>query len=315
MPEPIALLVNPAAGRGRALRAAQLAGQLLTNRGHEVRVLSGPDPAGSLALARQVAAGDETLVAVGGDGLVYLALQAVAGTEARFGIIPAGTGNDIARSAGLPLTDVAAAAEVVAAGQIRPIDAAHTVDADGTVRWFGTILAAGFDAKVTERGNRTAWLPRSLRYNVAVFAELPVFTPIPYQLEIDGGTSELPAMLIAVGNTPYYGKGMKMCPDAVVDDGLLDLTIVHPVSRFELIKIFPKVYSGRHVDHSRVEVGRAKTIRIDSPGVLAYADGELLGGLPLTVTAVPGAVHLLAAPPEPGPGPAAGPDAGSTASP
>jgi diacylglycerol kinase (ATP) len=299
MSEPIALLVNPAAGKGRALRAAQEAGQVLSGHGYEVRVLSGPDPAGSLELARQIVADGETLVAVGGDGLVHLALQAVAGTDARFGIIPAGTGNDIARSAGLPLADLAGAAEIIATGHIWPIDAAHTVDAVGAVRWFGTILAAGFDAKVTERGNRTAWLPRGLRYNVAVFAELPVFSPIPYRLEIDGEVSELPAMLIAVGNTPYYGKGMMMCPDAVLDDGLLDLTIVHPVSRFQLVKIFPKVYSGRHVAHPRVEVRRGVQVRIDSPGVLGYADGEPLGGLPMTITAVPGAVRLLAPTPIP----------------
>lgn len=309
MAEPIALLVNPAAGKGRALRAAEQAGQVLSARGHEVRVLSGPDPAGSLDLARQIVADGETLIAVGGDGLVHLALQAVAGTDARFGIIPAGTGNDIARSAGLPLADLSRAAEIIAAGHVQPMDAAHTVDAEGTVRWFGTILAAGFDAKVTERGNRTAWLPRALRYNVAVFAELPVFTPIPYRLEVDGEVSELSAMLIAIGNTPYYGKGMKMCPDALLDDGRIDLTIVHPVSRLTLIRIFPKVYSGRHVAHPRVEVRQGKQVRIDSPGVLSYADGELLGGLPMTITAVPGAVRLLAPEPtvEPIPGPAAGP--------
>jgi len=294
MPEPIALLVNPAAGKGRALRAAQQAGQLLSTHGYQVRVLSGPDPAGSLQLARQIVADGETLVAVGGDGLVFLALQAVAGTSATFGIIPAGTGNDIARSAGLPLVDLTQAAEIVAAGHVQPMDAAHAVDAEGTTRWYGTILAAGFDAKVTERGNRTAWLPRALRYNVAVFAELPVFSPIPYQMEIDGEVTELPAMLIAVGNTPYYGKGMMMCPDARIDDGLLDLTIVHPVSRFELIKIFPKVYKGKHVAHPQVEVRWAKQVRLASPGVIGYADGELLGGLPMTVTAVQGAVRLLA---------------------
>jgi diacylglycerol kinase (ATP) len=108
-------------------------------------------------------------------------------------------------------------------------------------------------------------------------------------------------MLIAVGNTPYYGKGMMMCPDAAVDDGLLDLTIVHPVSRFQLVKIFPKVYSGRHVAHPRVEIRRAAKVYIDSPGVLGYADGEPLGGLPMTITAVPGAVRLLAPTPNPSP--------------
>lgn len=100
-------------------------------------------------------------------------------------------------------------------------------------------------------------------------------------------------MLIAVGNAPWYGKGMKMCPDASITDGLLDLTIVHPVSRATLVRIFPTVYPGKHVDHPNVETRTARRISIAAPGIVAYADGERIGPLPLTAEAVPGAVKVL----------------------
>jgi len=290
----IALLVNPTSGRGRA---PALAGELATALaavGDNVRTIAGTSAEESALLAREaVADGADVVVALGGDGLVHLALQAVAGTGTALGILPAGSGNDIARAVGVPLTDPAGAIEVIANGTVRPVDALRATTADGKVTWVGTVLAVGFDARVNMRSDRLRRLPGQLRYNTAVFAELASFRPLSYTLNTDGDQETLDAMLIAIGNAPWYGRGLKMCPEASLTDGELDLTIVHPVSRITLIRIFPKVYAGEHVKHPRVEVRKARTVRIDSPGVIAYGDGERVGPLPATCEAVQGAVSVL----------------------
>lgn len=294
MSRAIALLVNPTSGRGRA---PALAGELATALaavGDEVRIIAGTSPEESAQLAREaVTDGADVIVALGGDGLVHLALQAVAGTGTTLGILPAGSGNDIARAVGVPLTDPAQAIEVIANGTALPVDALRVTTADGKVTWVGTVLAVGFDARVNMRSDRLRRLPGQVRYNTAVFAELASFRRLSYTLSADGDEQALDAMLIAIGNGPWYGRGLKMCPEASLTDGLLDLTIVHPVSRLTLIRIFPKVYSGEHVKHPKVEVRTARKVRIDSPGVIAYGDGEQVGPLPATCESVQGAVSVL----------------------
>ena len=295
MSRDIALLVNPTSGRGRA---PALAGELATALaavGDEVRTTAGTSAEESAQLAREaVVDGADVLVVLGGDGLVHLALQAVAGSGTTLGILPAGGGNDFARAVGLPLTDPAQAIEVIANGTVRPVDALRVTTADSKVTWVGTILAVGFDARVNMRSDRLRRLPAQLRYNAAVFAELASFRPLSYTMGTDGDQQALDAMLIAIGNGPWYGNGLKMCPAASLTDGELDLTIVHPVSRLTLIRIFPKVYSGEHVEHPQVEVRKARKVLIDSPGVIAYGDGERVGPLPATCEAVQGAVSVLA---------------------
>lgn len=298
MARDVAVLVNPAAGKGRAPELADAVATRLSAAGDEVRMIAGRSAEESLALARQaVVDGADVIVAVGGDGLTHLALQAVAGTGTVLGLVPSGTGNDIARAVGLPPDDPQAAADTIARGAVTAVDAIRVTTADGDVTWVGTILAVGFDAKVNARSDRMRWLPSALRYNTSVFAELASFRPISYVLDIDNEQIDLDAMLIAVGNAPWYGKGMKMCPDASITDGLLDLTIVHPVSRATLVRIFPTVYPGKHVDHPNVETRTARSISITATGIVAYADGERIGALPLTAEAVPGAVNVLVPPP------------------
>jgi diacylglycerol kinase (ATP) len=291
----IALLVNPTSGRGRAPALAGELATALAAAGDEVRTIAGARAEESGQLAREaVADGADVLVAIGGDGLVHLALQAVAGTGTTLGILPAGSGNDFARAVGVPLTDPAQAIDVIAHGTVQPVDALRVTTGDGKVTWVGTILAVGFDARVNMRSDRLRRLPGQLRYNAAVFAELASFRPLSYTLSTDGDQQALDAMLIAIGNGPWYGRGLKMCPEASLTDGELDLTIVHPVSRLTLIRIFPKVYSGEHVKHPQVEVRKARKVLIDSPGVIAYGDGERVGRLPATCEAVQGAVSVLA---------------------
>ncbi|GGQ86724.1 diacylglycerol kinase [Streptomyces asoensis] len=294
MTSEITLFVNPAAGRGRGAHAARPAACALRAAGFTVHTVVGADAGDALARARAaVAGGTGALIAVGGDGLAHLALQAVAGTRTPLGLVAVGTGNDLARALGLPVRDPAGAALLVAdalkGARIRDIDLGLVGD-----RWFGTVLASGFDSRVNDRGNRMRWPTGRARYDLAMLAELAAFRPVPYRITFDGGdVREIEATLVAVGNGSSYGGGMRICPGADPADGLFDVTIVGDCSRRTLLRVFPKVYRGTHVDHPVVGVHRAAEVRIAAADVSAYADGERLGRLPLTARCVPGAVRVV----------------------
>ncbi len=182
MAREIALLTNPTSGKGKGAAARAAALPRLRAAGFEVRDLQGADAVEALDLARSaVADGVWAVVVVGGDGMVHLGAQAVAGTDIHLGTIPAGTGNDVARYLDLPRRDPAAAADRVVASTPRRIDLARSGD-----RYFVTVLAAGFDAIVNERANRMTWPKGQMRYNLATLAELRTFEPIPYVLDLDG---------------------------------------------------------------------------------------------------------------------------------
>jgi diacylglycerol kinase (ATP) len=291
----IALLVNPTAGKGRAANVVAAVSGRLRESGANVSILIGRDATEALALGRKaVADGIDAVVALGGDGMASLALNAVAGTATPLGIVPAGTGNDLAKSLQLPLKDPVAAAGVVADrlahGTGWAMDAVQVAD-----KWFGCVLGAGFDSRVNDRANTMSWPRGRMRYNLAILAELGVFSPLPFTITLDGGAPwETEAMLVAVGNAKSYGAGMMVCPDADLTDGLVDITVLGPVSKLEFLKTFPKVFKGTHVGHPAVTMRRAKTVTIDAPGVTAYADGEFVANLPVTCACVPGAVQILA---------------------
>ncbi|MEV7232705.1 diacylglycerol kinase [Streptomyces sp. NPDC051020] len=295
MTSEITLFVNPTAGRGRGAHAAQPAASALRAAGISVRTVLGEDADDALRRAREaVAGGTGALIAVGGDGMMSLALQAVAGTMTPLGVVAVGTGNDFARALGLPIRDPAAAgrlaAEALKGGSVREIDLGRVGE-----RWFGSVLASGFDSRVNDRGNRMRWAGGRFKYDLAILAELAAFRPIPYRVRLGGGpVQEIEATLIAVGNGSTYGGGMRICADAVMDDGLFDVTVVGDCSRTTLLKVFPRVYKGTHLGLPQVTVHRVSSIELVAAGVTAYADGEPLGALPLTATCVPGAARVLA---------------------
>ncbi|MBD0712249.1 MULTISPECIES: diacylglycerol kinase [unclassified Streptomyces] len=310
MTSDITLFVNPTAGRGRGARAARPAAEAFRDAGFRVRVLLGHDAADALRRAREaVAEGTGALVAVGGDGMISLALQAVAGTDTPLGIVAAGTGNDFARTLGLPLGDPVAAARVTAetlrttggsAIDLGRIEGGTRggrpgTDASPLPRWYGTVLASGFDSRVNDRGNRMRLPAGRFKYDLAILAELAAFRPVPYRLSFDDGrVLETEATLVAVGNGTSYGGGMRICADARPDDGLLDVTVVGDCDRRTLVKVFPRVYRGTHLGHPVVTTHRVRSVTLDAPGTTGYADGEPLGPLPLTVTCAPGALRILA---------------------
>jgi len=298
----VALAVNPAAGHGRGRPAARTAADHLRAAGVKVAELIGPD-AGDLRgqVGTTLAGGVDALVVVGGDGMVQLGVTAVAGTGIPLGIIPAGTGNDAARGLGLPLRDPVAAADVVLralppTGDGRRIDAVRCgpVHESGPVSWYVGVLAAGFDAVVNERANGWRYPRGRSRYLLGVLRELPVFRPRTYTMDLDGERWVSGAMLVAVANGASYGGGMRICPAAKLDDGLLHVVVVEPLSRIRFLSIFPRVYSGSHVTDPRVVIRSGTTVTLDAPGIVAYADGERIGPLPLRCEIVPGAIKILA---------------------
>ncbi|GAA5156032.1 diacylglycerol kinase [Nocardioides marinquilinus] len=289
----IALLTNPAAGKGRGRAARDVVLPRLEAAGHAVRSLEGRDADHALELAREaVADGVDALAVVGGDGMVNLALQAVATSRVALGLVPAGTGNDVGRHLGLDRRDPLAAADrmiaSLATGRRERIDLARVGE-----RYYATVMAAGFDAVVNERANAMRWPRGQMRYNLATLAELRTFTPLDYVLELDGETRRLAAMLVAVGNGPSFGGGLRIAEGARLDDGLLDVVVIKPVSKVELVRTYPKLFRGTHVTHPQYERHRVRRVTVTGPDVVGYADGERFGPLPLTVECVPGAVELL----------------------
>ncbi|WP_372729242.1 diacylglycerol kinase [Nocardioides sp.] len=286
----IALLTNPTAGKGKGARVHDVVAGRLRDAGFAVRDLLGRDADEGLDLARaSVAGGVESLVVVGGDGMVHLGVQAVAGTPTVLGVVPAGTGNDVARYFDLPRRDPLAATDRIIAGRTRTIDLARSGS-----KYFVTVLAAGFDAIVNERANAMRWPKGQMRYNVATLAELRTFEPLSYRLELDGEARRVDAMLVAVGNGPSFGGGLRITEGAVLDDGLLDVVIIKPMTKPELLRTYPKLFKGTHVTIPQYEHHLVRSVTVAAPGVVSYADGERFGPLPLTVECAPGALTVLA---------------------
>ncbi|WP_181772321.1 diacylglycerol/lipid kinase family protein [Amycolatopsis pittospori] len=287
-----ALAVHPASGNGAAGRLMESVAARLRPAVDRLDVLVANTVEESRALMTDSgAAGLDVLVVLGGDGSVHEGVQFCAESGVALGVVPAGTGNDFGRALGIPEEPHKAADAVarrIAAGNRRRIDLGR---AGG--EWFATVLCSGFDALVTERANRLRWPTGPRRYDVAILGELAAFQPRPVVLRTDVETLELDATMIAVGNTPFYGGGMRICPDADPEDGRFDVTVVGNATRRDLLRMLPGVRSGRHVAHPAVRTLKATEIHLAGSDLPVYADGEPLGRLPIDITCVPGALTLL----------------------
>jgi diacylglycerol kinase (ATP) len=294
----VTALTNPVSGHGAAIRAAQVAIARLHDRGVQVTEIIGDDAEDARHLVgAELERGTDAVMVTGGDGVVSNALQALAGTDVPLGIIPAGTGNDHAREFGIPTKDPEAAADIVVDGWTETIDLGRITCGDSRtrwVKWFGTVAATGFDSLVTDRANRMTWPHGRLRYYIAMLAELSQLRVLPFRMVLDG-TREIDAdiTLAAFGNTRSYGGGLLICPNADPADGMLDITMAHSASRTKLVRLFPTVMKGTHVDLDEVTTARAKSIHVECPGINVYADGDFACALPAEISAVPGALRIL----------------------
>jgi diacylglycerol kinase (ATP) len=302
-PKRVVVAINPTASFGASRDVGPAVVQTLRAMGHEVTSLTEPDFESLLEVAHAaLRSKPDALVVVGGDGMVNLGVNLLAGTRVPLGIVPSGTGNDMARGLGIPHDDTEAAIRMLGERLQAPprvVDAVRIrwTDADGTPgeRRFACALSAGFDAIVNERANLMRRPKGPSRYILALLAELAGLRPLRYRVTLDDEQLELDALLVSVGNNVSLGGGMKITPEALLDDGLLDVMLVKPLSRLAFLRIFPRVFRGEHTSDPRVVMRRAKRIRIevDAP-LVAYADGERIGPLPVELEVEPGALRVLA---------------------
>jgi diacylglycerol kinase (ATP) len=293
------IVVNPTAGSGRALRLLPWMRERIELRPDvELRVTSRPGEAEELA-AEAADQGHDRVVAVGGDGTVQEVINGLLarGDPARgeLGILPIGTGNDLARSLGLP-TDPGAAWTIAMGNATRSLDVARATNGEGRQRWFGSAGGIGFDAQVASAmASQRGWRAGRAGYLVTTLTELRRFENRAVRLEIDGVTIERNVLLIAIANGEYYGGGMRIAPGARTDDGRLDICVVGDISRLTAIRQLRNLYRGTHVEHVAVSMHGGSQLSIEGDAATrVHLDGEPFGGLPLRVTLTPDAVRVAA---------------------
>lgn len=306
------LVINPTAGHGRGRKAGHRTAQLLHESGATVLDLSGATVADALARSRAAALdGLDALVVVGGDGMVHLGVNAVVGTPTPLAVVAAGTGNDFARVLGLPVhrVDAAVARIVEALGSTpRAVDVVHVApyvhgpqSGDGEPwggAWFAGALSVGLDAAVNARANTYRWPSGPAKYIRAVLACLRTFKPYGYTITTDTETVDLTGTVVAVANSSHFGGGLRIAPQARIDDGMLDLVYASALTKPAILKVFPGIYRGAHMRHPAVTTVRTTSVIIEptSAGTfppVAFADGEVIGPAPLRVEVHPGALHVL----------------------
>lgn len=277
--------------------------EALREAGHEVVEVV----AGSMDEARAVCAalindGIDVLVVTGGDGVVSMATDLCVGTSTAVGILPAGTGNDCARSLGVPFRAGRSgsrhgAVDLLLADHRRTLDTLHVVELD---RHVLSSVPAALDARISDRANN--W-PRGLgpaAYTLSALVEIALLRrqpPLHYRLTLDGRTEELEALVVVPANLPVFGGGLRIAPDADPTDGLLDLVVIRPVTPTEALGVLRAVRSGRHTFHPAVRITRAEQVRIEGPpDIVAQGDGEPIGPLPVTVQVRASSLQVVAPP-------------------
>jgi diacylglycerol kinase (ATP) len=295
---PVVVVANPTAGRGKAGRLIGKVDARLHALGvaHEIRVSESAEDLEELA--RTCAnEGAEIVAVLGGDGSVNAVVNGLvdSGAKAALAVLPAGTGDDFAKAIGPKKLDDAAA--LLANPEIRDIDVVR-VAAGSTTRYYVNIAGAGFDSEVNETANSmTRTLGATGTYVVAVLKTLRRFAPAHYEIEVDGERITTDAMLVVVGNSRSYGGGMRVFPDAKIDDGLLEICVVHALSTSAFLRAFPRVFRGTHVGHPKVTMLRGTRVTVEANRrIQVYADGERVGSLPAIFVIRPAALRLVVGP-------------------
>jgi YegS/Rv2252/BmrU family lipid kinase len=286
-PRKLVIVLNPSAAGGRAARLLPEAQQELEALGLSHRVVETRDMAHA-SQAAQEAAEDETVVAMGGDGLVGALAAAVRG-RVPLGVLPAGRGNDFARELKIP-SEIPGAARILAQGSERTLDLG---EANG--QHFICIASTGFDSESNRIANEARFVKGNLVYAYAALRALASWRPARFELKFDGREHTMEGYTVVAANTRFYGGGMRVAPGADPTDGLLEVVLVGKTSKLRFLGNLPKVFTAKHVELEGVEVFRAREVEIaaDRPFDV-YADGEILTSLPATVRLIPNAVRVIA---------------------
>ncbi|MDO5093655.1 MAG: YegS/Rv2252/BmrU family lipid kinase [Propionibacteriaceae bacterium] len=291
------LVVNERSGGGRAGRmlpkvVRRIRAQVPDAELHIISSSSWPEAEKLTRAAALEAQPGDALVVMGGDGMVHLGLNAAAGTQTTLGLIPAGTGNDFARGIGVPRT-IDEAVGAIIGGRSRTVDLTRISNSTFPFRYVGAVVSTGYDARVNRATNHIRLRLGALSYGYIALRELASFSPLNYDLVIDGEARRQEAMLVAVANSGLFGGGMRIAPDADPADGLLDITIIGPVSRTTLLRLLPTMYSGQFVKHPCVEQLRAKRVEIAGEDLFVMGDGEELGDVPVIAECAPGVLRIF----------------------
>jgi diacylglycerol kinase (ATP) len=284
------ILLNPKAGRGRARLVLRKALEGLRREGIEIDAQESRDAQHLLGLARQ-AAGEkpDAIVSLGGDGTHHYVINGIIGSGIPLGIIPCGSGNDLAKGLGIP-TQARAAAELLRAGNTRRVDLGQV---GNTV--YGCIAGAGFDSVVTRYANeRVRRLRGSWAYAWSVLRCFENYRPEPLKIVSDTQKYSGEVSFAVVGNNVSYGGGLHLTPRAKLDDGLLDVCIVPYMGKLELLRWMPRAYRGQHLKHPRIIYFQARKVALSSTSRLElFGDGEFMQELPATIQVVPRALPVI----------------------
>lgn len=281
----ICIVANPASGKGGSLKIAQEFQVLSENLGLLTDLIATTSPTVCSQELTQTIGESDAVVVVGGDGSVHLSLQKIVPAGKPFIVIPTGTGNDFARTNNELELDLGKILRKILNETPYAIDIGFT-ESRGNQKFFGQVLSTGFDSLVNQRANSMKFIKGKIKYTIATLLELPKFKAIDYSITLDEGSIKAKAMLVSVANGPTYGGGMKIIPHASRSDGYLDVMVLAEVSKFELLRVFPKVFSGAHVNHPAVTFYRTKKFSLEAKA-LAYADGEFIGELPIQGEVLP----------------------------
>ena len=290
------LVANETAGKGKALQFANQFTDLLSQANQKFSFIKEKSYEKTMEKLKAELSTNSynKVIAVGGDGLVNLCLQYLAQSGLTLGVIPAGTGNDFARAVGVNKMRIIEIFNLYTRTDPVKIDLGH-VKSSTAEKWFVQVLSTGFDAEVNSRANKIKRPKGKSKYTIATVRTLARFKPINYKIDIDSKKFDQSAMLFTIANGETYGGGMRICPGASNSDGIFEILLVRPVSRFVLLTIFPKVFKGNHIPHQKIDTYRAKVVTISAP-TSAYADGEYVANLPITVTNVGNALSTWLAP-------------------
>jgi YegS/Rv2252/BmrU family lipid kinase len=293
------VLVNPVAGGGRASRLVPiLEARIAAWQGARVVVTRHAGEAEQLAAAAATD-GHDRVVAVGGDGTVQEVVNGLlspAGADApELGILPVGTGNDLARSLGLPREVEEAMTVALGEGTTR-IDVARARNGHGEERRFASAGGIGFDAQVAAAMSaRRGWQATRAGYLLTTLAELRRFENRHVQITIDEAAIEADVLFVAIANGEYYGGGMRIAPGAEPSDGRLDVCVVGDITRLTALRQLPNLYRGTHVSHPAVTLHAGSRIAVEGDAATRiHLDGEPFGALPLIVTLEAGALAVAA---------------------
>jgi YegS/Rv2252/BmrU family lipid kinase len=293
--ESIAIVLNPAAGGGRTVKALPVINNTLMALGRpfNIHVTTSGDDAREAA-GRFASGGSSRIIAVGGDGTINDVVNGLLDSEARpaFGVLAIGSGSDFARTIQTP-KDVAAAVTRCCTYEPRPIDVGWIRFDDGRSRAFLNVAGLGFDAIVAAQAQHTKLPGSNLPYVAAALRTLVSFTNIEVRLDVDGERIETKAVFVQVANGKFMGGGFQIAPMAELSDGVLDLALVGDIGKLDLLRNLPRVYGGSHVTHPKFTHLRAKQVRVETARpALVQGDGEIFGESPVTFVVEPAALRL-----------------------